>query len=643
MRCVRTGLLSTTLLCVAMFFPGHEVAHAEDAAHPVRFEAGAAGSRLEPRFSPAASESVLKTPEQPPLMGRAHLETHLEIGAVAGKSRRLLLWRSAPDKPHDVLLFDANGNGDLSDERRVRARIREGKGSTWCTFELAIRVNHATVEAPRWQPYAIGLWVVVKDVADAPEKLFSTGHGYRAGRIKVLDSEFDVILSDANNDAVYGAGDYWTIRDVLAKTPFEFFDAREVGDFAWADGVAWKLELEGTAGEVGRIVGFDPGITQQADERKRDPCYEDRRAPRAETPLPLETDFDDGMAKARKQIAPYFLFFAAGQDMNSQNLEGLVFVQKAVVGGAADLVSIRIDMDEREDLVKRFGIKERPAGVLFSPQGGEVARFGGYRTGLQMVAFFSDVHPWLAPSDDEPVLKGKAKKRNAKEVKRIYNYLQGKKQPGLLVDRIADVGSQRNRAGRDALMKFAVKRKSKEYVAAAFRALARVGGTTAIEFLCGKHALDSGDFLVAQSAALALAQAKDPLATSPILRVMTNKRTKIEIVSACALALAQSEPKNPRVLEVILEFSGHRKDTIRAGAVEALGYIASDEAVARLKQVLMTDKNARVRSAAAMGFGHTKRPEFIPFLREAIGRENSHHVKTEGLAAIQKLQDPGAK
>ena len=69
-----------------------------------------------------------------------------------------------------------------------------------------------------------------------------------------------------------------------------------------------------------------------------------------------------------------------------------------------------------------------------------------------------------------------------------------------------------------------------------------------------------------------------------------------------------------------------------------MGYKGADEAVARLKEVLLAEKNARVRSAAASGFGHTARPEFIPFLRSAIEKENSHHVKTAGLAAIQRLQ-----
>ena len=618
-------------------------AHAEDADLSVELGPGSKGSKLEPRFTAGSTDAKLTKPDKPPLMGHDHLEAQLPLGPGDDASRRLLLWRSDPEKPYDVLLVDANGNGDLSDDRRVRAKPREAKGATWSTFEVVVRIDHGTADKPAFQPYALDLWVRVKETLGVPETIQYMGKGYRAGRLTIGDGEYDVILSDANNDGVFGEGDHWTIRGVIEKVPYEFFAARTIGDFAWAGGKAWKLALEGTAGLSGRIEPFDPGISQTADDRKRDPCYLDRRAPRAEIPLPLEAEYDAGLQKARERIAPVFLWFRSMQEMDAQNMQALVFVQKVIVEGTRGLVTIPIDIDEREDLAKRHKIKGRLAGVLLSPKGEELGRFRGYQSGEELEGFLMLANAWLKPGPDEPQLKGKAKKRHAKEVKAIYDYLEGKKSPGLLVDRIRDVGSRGTRGARDALIRFAIKRKSKEYVAAAFHGLAKIGGTVAIEFLCGKHALGSGDFLVAESAANALAEAKDPEATTPILAVMTNKRTKIEIVHACALALAQSDPQDSRVIDVIFEYTGHKKDTIRAGAVEALGYLASDEAVAKLTEVLRHDKNGRVRGAAATGMGHTGRTELIPVLREAMESENAHQVKTAGLAAIQKLQGGAPK
>jgi hypothetical protein len=617
-------------------------AHAGDGErYAVELGPGAAGSKLAPRFRPAASKLRLRAPEKPPLLGHDHLQAEVPLGPEGEAKRTLLLWRSAPDKAHDVLLFDANGNGDLSDDRRVRAQVQEGKGAIWLTFDVSLRVDHGTAETPLWQEYQLGFWIVVPSVEATPETLFAAGDGYRAGRLMIGENEYDVILSDANNDGAFHTGDYWTLRDVLEDGTYEFHDARTVGDFAWAGGRAWKLELDDSTGRSAHLVSFSPGLSQTEDEKRRDPCYVDRRAPRAEIPLPVERDFDAGTKKAREQIAPLFLFFAAAQDLEAQNMESLVFVQKAIVESARGLVTIFVDVDQRSDLVSRHDVQGRLAGILLDPAGEELARFRGYQSGEALEAFLTLANAWLLPSDDEPLLKGKARKRHAKEVKAIYDYLEGKKQPGLLVDRIRDVGSRGTRGARDALIRFAIKRKSKEYVAAAFSALADIGGLIAIEFVCGKDALGSGDFLVAESAANALAEAKDPQATTPILGVMLNKRTKVEIIFACALALAQSDPKDPRVIDTLFEFSEHKKDTARAGAVEALGYIATDEAVARLKEVLLHEKNTRVRAAAATGFGHTKRPEFIPFLRSAIENDNAHTVKTEGLAAIQKLQGGG--
>ncbi len=251
---------------------------------------------------------------------------------------------------------------------------------------------------------------------------------------------------------------------------------------------------------------------------------------------------------------------------------------------------------------------------------------------------------YLLPSDHEPTkLKGSAKKRHSKKVKALFKYLEDNKAHGLLVDRISELGTRKNRGARDALIHFAEKRKSKEYVAAAFFAIAKISGKRGIEFLCGKKALASGDFLVAQKAAEALGTAKDARAIRPITDVMTKKGTKIEIVHACAIALAQCGPDDEGVTEVIFEYTGHQKDTIRSGAVEALGYLRSERVIVRLKDSLKNDKNTRVRAHAAWGMGHTMRTELIPLLREAIKDDKAHTVRTAALDAIREIQGEKTK
>lgn len=240
--------------------------------------------------------------------------------------------------------------------------------------------------------------------------------------------------------------------------------------------------------------------------------------------------------------------------------------------------------------------------------------------------------------EEEPVLEGEAKKAHLKEVKRLVKQLKDGKNREFVARRIELMGTEGTRASRDALMQFATRNKNQQYVDHSLRALAGIGGKKSIEFLCGKNALRSKHFLVQHSAAEALASARDERAVGPLLDVMTSKRTKIKVVGACALALGQSAGTDERVVDVLFKYSRHRKDTIRSYAVEALGYLATDEAVARLTEVLEGDKNTRVREYAAMGFGHTRRSDVIPLLKKALSEETAFTVRDACMRAIRMLQ-----
>jgi hypothetical protein len=247
--------------------------------------------------------------------------------------------------------------------------------------------------------------------------------------------------------------------------------------------------------------------------------------------------------------------------------------------------------------------------------------------------------PAPAPTASEEVeLEGEAKKKHEQEVKETLAMLRTEKNRETVAGRIERIGAQGTRAGRDALMAFAVGNKNQEYLEKTFRALAKIGGNKAIDFLCGKNALRSGDFLVQQSAAEALATAKSPRAVGPLLDVLTDKATKIEVVGAAAKAVAQSAPRDERVTETLFKLTEHVKDTIRAYAVEALGYLATDDATARLVDVLVNDKNTRVRGGAATGLGNSGRRDVIPHLEKAFEAEQAFTVKDKIQQALKTLE-----
>ena len=615
----------------------------EPAVFPFEFTAEPPSQQLPARFQPGSASIPLRAGAGGPAAGHDHRMAVMRVGADGERPRRVVIARSKPGEAYDLLLIDTDGDGALDDEKPIQARMQSTGQTIYSTFSIVLRVNHGGVGKPHLVEHAFQGYLTVSSKDEKPGSFQYRSQGHLSGRVTIDGKACEVVLSDRNNDARFGKGDAWTVR---ALDGSEGGTAMNVGEPVTIGKRELFLVLGNTGAAKPRLgeAGASAAKAGPADAGSAASEHpEDAELPRADMPLPFEPSIKAANAAALKIQGPVFLSFESQATKDTRAMQALVFTAKSVVDAAAGLSSARIDidMDDGKPLAAEWKVKEAPTGILLDPNGNEVARYTGYQSVEAFRAFLGHVHPWLKPSDDEPKLKGKAAKRLRTIIKDHIRYLEKEKSQGLLVDRIKDLGSRKNRGARDALMKFASTRKSKEYISAAFFALAEIGGRVAIEYLCGPKALGSKDFLVARQAAEAIGTAKDESATTAILGVLYKKGTKIQVVSACCIALAKSAPKDERVIKAVFEHSDHGKDTIRAGAAEALGYLASDDALTKLKAILDGDKNARVRSAAGTGLGWTKRPEVIPWLRAAIANDNSHHVRTAAHEAIQYLQRGG--
>ena len=131
---------------------------------------------------------------------------------------------------------------------------------------------------------------------------------------------------------------------------------------------------------------------------------------------------------------------------------------------------------------------------------------------------------------------------------------------------------------------------------------------------------------------------KDKRAVSALLDVMKGKRTKIKVVCACAMALAQIAPEDEMVIETLLEYSDHRKDTICAYVISALGYIKTDAAIERIVDALHNDSNTRVREYAATALQTAGRADTLDELRKAYVTEKTAIVRQAIQSAIATLE-----
>ena len=250
----------------------------------------------------------------------------------------------------------------------------------------------------------------------------------------------------------------------------------------------------------------------------------------------------------------------------------------------------------------------------------------------------ADDEPPVAAEEEEPELEGAAKRKHDKEVKKIVRYLHKEKFWTKVQSRIDQLGKGGTRVDRDALMRYIATNKNSERINYALKALATIKGKKTLEFICGKKALRSRDSLVQIYAAEALEILKDKRAVDPLLEVMTSKRTKTKAVCACALAMARLAPENEEVIKALMELTLHRKDTIAAYAISALGYVKTDEALERIVDALHNDSNTRVREYAARALEAGKRTEALNELRKAYVKEDTRVVRDAIVSAIKALE-----
>jgi thiol-disulfide isomerase/thioredoxin len=212
--------------------------------------------------------------------------------------------------------------------------------------------------------------------------------GYKLGEASVGDTKATVVLSDSNNDAVFGAGDWWELR--AGDSPSKSVDMRRVGEFAWLGESAFKLEVDNAFGGSARLVPFDPGMTREADSLARDPYGADRMAVKAAKPLEFRHNVDVAIAEASDMKLPCFIKFETSWCGPCKLMTELVFTAKDVVDASEGVVCVMVDGDARKDLVKRYEVKAYPTGVMLAADGSEAARFVGYQKVTEMAAFLKD-------------------------------------------------------------------------------------------------------------------------------------------------------------------------------------------------------------------------------------------------------------
>jgi len=354
----------------------------------LRLTAGAPDSLIAPRYSPQGKGLELKPIEIPATQGFDGLETEIVLGSPVEKQTpiKLLITRAAAGEAYTKLTIDSDGNGKY-DEEAIIIKPTESRGNTWSSFSATLKVNYIA-DKTITEDYPVTLWIAVASVDEQPKVLRISRRGFKSGETKLGNQKVTVVLSDSNNDAIFGEGDWWELRS--ADGPAKSSEMRKVGDFIWLGESAYKLELNDERGSAVKVASFDPGVTRADDELARDPYGADKKAVKADKPLEFRHDIDAAIAEAVDKKQRCFIKFETTWCGPCQMMTQNVFTAKDVVDASKDAVCVKIDGDERRDLVERYAVKAYPTGLMIAADGTEEARFVGYQKVTEMADFLKE-------------------------------------------------------------------------------------------------------------------------------------------------------------------------------------------------------------------------------------------------------------
>ncbi|MGA1608017.1 MAG: thioredoxin family protein [Planctomycetota bacterium] len=334
-------------------------------------------------WSPKGAKVVLA------MTGSGALRGSFELG---DHPKRAVELRRSPGAEHfDILGLDWNADGSIRADEILTCTPRETRGKFWSSFEgtVPLPIPADPGAAPTTRPYPISLWLVFDpQEPDAAPALRWSRRGWHEGTFTPPGGEVaTLILAESDMDGRIDGADAW----VLDHDPKQARRAsgRSIRGHAWLDGKAYRLAEVDPDGRFAVLASFDPGMTEEEEKTANDRLAPDRKAPRAAEPLAFRHDADEALVDAKAAGKQVFLDFETTWCGPCKTMDMLVYPAQAVVTAAQDLVCIKVDGDERRDLVKRFEVTAYPTLLVLSPDGTVLRREVGYRSVAQMAGFLA--------------------------------------------------------------------------------------------------------------------------------------------------------------------------------------------------------------------------------------------------------------
>jgi thiol-disulfide isomerase/thioredoxin len=293
------------------------------------------------------------------------------------------------DYPRDLcrLYIDRNRNGNFSDDGpaiSVKLEQNEKTKAWWSSFngaEVSIPYGAGVVE-----PYTVNFWAV-REGESTPDIIRYSVASWRSASVNVDGVEALVAVMDADNDAVFGAKDKWSVLSAAqqdaARRVLSIKEARPMNRLMFVERPGSKdlvLEFRGMSAD-GRSLTFavvNRPVTKLEDRAPDDTLAAERSRPRTDRQFPwIDGNLDRGLALAKESGRKVIVDFWATWCGPCRSLDEWIWSDAEVAARlSAGYVGVKLDADLENELVKRFHVEGYPTMIVLDPSGKEIKRFG---------------------------------------------------------------------------------------------------------------------------------------------------------------------------------------------------------------------------------------------------------------------------